>query len=175
MFITRYFLFWFVKTFFDNLGEFLPDWLKFSYEGNDIIELYDLKTDLLHGAEIGHDIWCKGAPVLDNHLYTVFKFESDLAKSLYGNNITLPKPIQETKFCFIIDICQDYGGSVFLMLPPQSRDILMQFDIFKNLSRDTGIHIYPHGIGLSVFKHVNVNSRATALQLWNGDLMFDYR
>lgn len=164
----------FLKTLFEGLDKFLPHWLKFSNSGTSIFELVDMRTDLLHGYDLNNDAWCKGAPVQQSHLYSIFKFGGSMSISVYGNQINLPKPLDGKKMCFIVDICQDYGGSVFLMLPEESRDLLEKFEMFKTLKDSYGLQIRPQGIGLSITRGINVHSQTTELQLWNGDDLFKY-
>ena len=164
----------FLKSFFDNLQNFLPDWLSFSHSGSSLLQLVDLRTELLHGADIATDPWCKGAPVLHTHLYSIFKFGGSMSVSVYGDRIQLPDPLAGEGFCFIVDICQDYGGSMFLMIPEESRDLLEKFEMFKHLKDSYDLEIRPRGIGLSLLRHINVHSQTTELQLWNGDRLFNY-
>ena len=164
----------FISSFFDNLQKFLPDWLSFSHDGNSLFMLSDLKTELKHGSDIVTDPWCKGAPVLSSHLYSIFKFGGSMSVSVYGDKIMLPNPLAGERFCFVVDICQDYGGSMFLMIPEQSRDLLEKFKIFKNLKNTYDLEIRPRGIGLSLLRHINVHSQTTELELWNGDRLFNY-
>ena len=164
----------FLKSFFNNLQKFLPDWLSFSHSGSSLLQLVDLRTELLHGSDIVTDPWCKGAPVLPMHLYSIFKFAGSMSVSVYGDRIHLPDPLAGERFCFIVDICQDYGGSMFLMLPEQSRDLLEKFEMFKHLKDSYDLEIRPRGIGLSLLRHINVHSQTTELQLWNGDRLFNY-
>ena len=164
----------FHSTFFDSLAKFLPDWLKFSHDGSNVLQMSDLKTELKHGSDIMTDPWCKGAPVMPSHLYSIFKFGGAMSVSVYGQKIVLPKPLAGENFCFIVDICQDYGGSMFLMVPEQSRDLLEKFKIFKNLKDSYDLEIRPRGIGLSLLRHINVHSQTTELELWNGDRLFKY-
>ena len=163
----------FLKSFFGDLQQFLPDWLSFSHDGNSLFQLSDLKTEIKHGSDIVTDPWCKGAPVLPSHLYSIFKFGGSMTVSIYGDKVVLPNPLEES-FCFIVDICQDYGGSMFLMLPEQSRDLLEKFNITKNLKDNYDLEIRPRGIGLSLLRHINVQSQTTELELWNGDRSFNY-
>lgn len=164
----------FMKTVFQNLEKILPDWLKFTQSGTDILNVNDLYTELLQGDEIQTGI-CRGAPLYENRLYTVLKFGSSFSISLYGEQVALPKLTKNNQFCLIIDICQDYGGSLFLIIPTESRHFLNNFTIFSQMRRKYGIEIQPIGIGLSLLNHINVQASTTSLQLWNGDSVFDYQ
>ncbi|XP_060569042.1 uncharacterized protein LOC132727521 [Ruditapes philippinarum] len=164
----------FMKSVFQNIEDILPDWLKFSQFGTDILNVNDLHTELLPGNEIKTGT-CRGAPVYGNRLYTVLKFGSSFSLSLYGNDVVLPKVITNEQFCLIIDICQDYGGSLFLIIPNESRNMLKKLNIIGQFTRKYGIEIQPAGIGVSLLNHINVKSTATSLQLWNGDQLFNYQ
>ena len=164
----------FLKSFFDRLIAALPPWLGFTSTEFSSIDVNDLKTDLVYGHAMDDVLWCKGAPVIPSHLYSVFRFSSEFTLSLYGNDVNIPKPLNGRKFCLIVDICHKYGGSIFLMIPPESRDLLSEFDLFKNLTTSQGLTIKPRGLGLSVVKGVNVHYQETELELWNGDTFFTY-
>lgn len=164
----------FLKTFFEQLENFLPKWISFSHSGSSLFELLDLRTEMIYGRDVANDVWCRGAPVQPNHLYNVFKFGGEMTMSIYGDRIQLPQPINGTRFCFIVDICQDYGGSIFLMLPEESRDLLEKFSMFQDLKTTYNLRIRPRGIGLSLLSDINVHSQTTELQLWNGDNLFNY-
>jgi hypothetical protein len=72
-------------------------------------------------------------PVHKDRLYNVFRFGTELSISIYGNQIRLPAPVSGNKCCVIVDFCQDSGGTVFFMLPQESRNMLDNF-FFSNLS-----------------------------------------
>ncbi|XP_052782319.1 uncharacterized protein LOC128218695 isoform X2 [Mya arenaria] len=163
----------FLSSFFNNIEKALPDWLQFSPTDNEILGVNDLKTELSKGNDI-QNTECRGAPLYSDRLYTVLKFSNSFALSIYGQEITLPAAVSNKKFCIIVDICQDYGGSVFLILPEESRDILDRFDMFRRLINDSGVYIRPIGVGLSLQKHINVHSKTTHLQQWNGDEIIQY-
>ena len=164
----------FLATFFNALEkDLLPDWLSFSHDGDVIFGVSDLQTDITKGSEIQQGE-CQGAPLFPDHMYTVLKFGNKFSLSMYGQNISLPQPANNKKFCIIIDICQDLGGTMFLMLPEDSRDILDKFDMLKGLTDKFGLYLRPKGIGISVGKHINVHSDTTEVQLWNGDNLFRY-
>lgn len=163
----------YIKTFMETMDSFLPGWLRFSNDGSHVIGLTDFHADLLKGKDIQHGM-CGGAPLLDNNLYTVLRLGSGFNLSFYGQEVTLPAPLNNEQFCFIIDICQDYGGSLYLILPEESRDLLDKFNFSRDLFEDYGIRIRPKGIGLSLLKQINVHSRFSELQLWNGDAVATY-
>ena len=60
------------------------------------------------------------------------------------------------------------------MLSDESRDLLGKFTLFKSLMDKYNLQVKPTGIGISVTKHINVQSEKTELRLWNGDALFDY-
>jgi len=61
------------------------------------------------------------------------------------------------------------------MFPDGSRDILDNFNMFKSLREQNGIQIRPRGIGVSMMKHIDVLSKTTSMQLWNGDQVQTYQ
>ena len=77
-------------------------------------------------------------------------------------------------FCLLVDTCQEFGGSVFLILPDESRDLLTNLRAFRSLKSKYGIQIRPIGIGISTATRITVTSETNSLQLWNGDEMFEY-
>lgn len=163
----------FISTLFYQLEALLPEWLTFHPNGITVLGINDLITSLELGSEIQTGE-CQGAPLYPGRLYSVFRFGADFELSIYGQHIELPKPIGGNRFCLIVDICQDYGGSIFLMLPEGSRDLLDDMAVFQSLIEKHGLHLRPYGIGLSLLRHINVQSDSNALQLWNGDELFQY-
>ena len=165
----------FLKTIFKYVLPIIPDWIRLHYYNGTVVSLQDLRADLV----IGHDMdtidSCQGAPVISDHSYSVFRFGSEFAISVFGNKVKIPKAIDGKSFCLIIDICNDMGGSIFLIVPENSRDILLQFKVFQNLYSSSHLRIRPRGIGISLTKGVNVDYKQSKLELWNGDRMFQYR
>ncbi|MEW8544648.1 MAG: hypothetical protein AB2693_14050 [Candidatus Thiodiazotropha sp.] len=164
----------FLKTFVASIGVTLPDWLNFGRTNTSYLDINDLKTDLVYGEKVNSFPWCNGAPVLSDHLYSVFNFDSSFSLSIYNNRIELPKPLNNQKFCLIVDTCQNYGGSAFLIVPDESADILKRFAIFEMLYKTQDLLIKPRGIGISVVKGINVKDSVNDIQLWNGDHIFQY-
>ncbi|XP_013407943.1 uncharacterized protein LOC106171955 [Lingula anatina] len=164
----------FLSTYLENIYKALPNWLKFSSTGFDILSINELKTDLLHGRDVQKVRACSGAPLFDNKLYSIFQFESGFNLSVYGNEISLPKPLNGNKFCLIVDICRAYGGTIFLMFPPGSRELLSLLKVISNMEEKGGFKLVLNGIGLSVVKEINVHYTASELTFWNGDEFFQY-
>ena len=164
----------FLKTFLSMTNIVLPDWVKFHSTNSSLLQVQDLRTELIYGSKIDEVPWCQGAPVLPDHLYSVFQFDSNFALSVYNDDIVMPKPLRGNKFCLIVDICHNYGGSFFLMVPKDSEAILTEVDMFETLYRQEKLLIKPRGIGLSVVKGINVHYDQKELQLWNGDVTFKY-
>lgn len=162
-----------LATYFNMLEHILPDWLSFTPDGDVIFGVNDLQTEFTTGADIQQGE-CRGAPLHPDHTYTVLKLRNSFSMSLYGQDIKLPKPANNKKFCIVIDICRDLGGSVFVVLPENSRDILDRFEMTKSLIDKFGLHIRPVGFGVSLAKHVYVHAQTTELQMWNGDQLFLY-
>jgi hypothetical protein len=133
----------FLGTVFDRFNVVLPSWLRFSKSGVGMISVTDLKTDLLYGRYVDNQEDSRGAPVLDDHLYNVFRFGTDMSFSVYGKMLSLPPPLDGNKFCFIVDICQSNGATVILMLSPESRTLLDDIDIFSTME---GSRFRPRGI-----------------------------
>lgn len=163
----------FFATVVNQLQKMLPDWLKFHQSNSVLLGINDVNTALLQGSEIENDE-CRGAPLFSERMYSVFKFGTDFGLSVYGQQVRLPKQIDNKKVCIIVDICQDFGGSVFLILPDESRDLFDNLTIFKMLSEKQGLKIRPKGLGVSLLRHINVSTDKTALQMWNGDTLFTY-
>lgn len=164
----------FLGTFFDRIQDKLPSWLQFSKSGVGLISVTDLKTDLIYGKNIDSLPECIGAPVFKDRLYTVFRFGTDMSFSIYGDRIYVPAPFEGEKFCIIIDICHNMGGTIFLMIPQESRNLLDKSDYFIELAKN-GLRLRPKGIGLSLTRDINVHYKTSELNLWNGDEMFRYR
>lgn len=164
----------FVPTVFDKLYGVLPNWVRFSESGTKGLSITDLKTDLLTGEELRIFSDCKGAPVYDGRLYSVFRFGTNMSITLFENKIHLPSPLAGNRFCLVVDICQDNGGTAFLLIPPESRNFLEKFDIFKSLHQNNGVIIRPYGVGLSLAKNIDVTHSKKEVIAWNGDNFFQY-
>ena len=164
----------FLLTFLDELQAKLPDWLRFSKSGTGLLAVTDLKTDLIRGNNMNTIQECRDAPVHTDRLYNVFRFGTELAVSIYGNQIRLPAPVRGNKFCVIVDFCQDSGGTVFFMLPQESRNMLDNFSFFKSFADKYGLRFRPHGVGLSLNKGINVRYKSQTIRLWNGDHFSQY-
>ncbi|XP_060574162.1 uncharacterized protein LOC132731881, partial [Ruditapes philippinarum] len=164
----------FLKTYLLNLFPALPNWIKFEKTRESILAIRDLKSDLVYGRHMEQTSWCEGAPVFDDHLYSVFRFGSSFSLEILGDMIKVPKILSGQKFCFIVDLCQSNGGSIFFMVPEESRGILETINMFKLLKEENDLTIHPRGIGISIDNGINVHKDSTELQLWNGDKMFQY-
>ncbi|XP_060569041.1 uncharacterized protein LOC132727520 [Ruditapes philippinarum] len=164
----------FLKSVFNSLENILPDWLRFSQTGTDILSINDLQTELLRGNEIQTGP-CQGAPLYEHHLYTVLKFGSSFSINLYGDEILIPRLNKNTQFCLIIDICQHYGGSWFLIIPDESRDIFKNFRMIDIFRQSYGLDVRPYGIGLSLLNLINVPNHGKSHKLWRGDSYFNYQ
>jgi hypothetical protein len=164
----------FFRTLLISLFPVLPDWISFDKTSNSVLEIVDMKSDLVYGKDIPDKEYCNGAPVIKTHLYTVFTFGSNFSLRVLGEEVRFPVPLKGNKFCMIVDLCHTNGGSFFLMIPAESRSILDNMNIFQQLKQKFGLEIFPRGIGLSVVNGINVHRRATELQLWNGDASFTY-
>ncbi|XP_053380098.1 uncharacterized protein LOC128548733 [Mercenaria mercenaria] len=162
----------FMKTFLLSLFPALPDWLRFEKSSTEILSVQDIKSDLIYGRNMDEISWCTGAPVLPDHLYTVFRFDTGFTLNVMGHQVDIPKPLNSRKFCLIVDLCHGYGGTVFLMIPKESRNFLLDLNIFQTLKEEQNIHILPRGIGISLVNGINANYHTLSDELWNGDLMF---
>ncbi|XP_071145233.1 uncharacterized protein [Mytilus edulis] len=164
----------FLPTVFESMTELLPNWLQFTNNGTVGFSVTDLKTDLFYGRDIDSKTECKGAPVLKNNKYSLFRFGTNVAMTIFENKITIPESISGQKFCLILDICQDNGGTAFLIVPPESEDLLQKFEFFKSLYSQYGVKFRPVGMGLSLSKQINVQDRRTHVEVWNGDNFIQY-
>ena len=163
----------FTASFFNHIEHLLPDWLSFHPTGASMISIDEMSASLQRGSEI-QDGACQGAPLNKDQIYSVFTFGTEFSLSIYGQEAKLPIPLNDKRFCIIVDLCQACGGTVFLVLSDESRDLLGKFTLFKSLMDKYNLQVKPTGIGISVTKHINVQSEKTKLRLWNGDALFDY-
>lgn len=163
----------FTATVFSQLENVLPKWVKFYQSDKTVLGINDLSTSIQRGKDIQNGE-CRGAPLFSERLYSVFKFGTEFELSVYGQQVVVPAPLDNKRFCIIVDVCQDYGGTVFLILPEESRDLLQSLTIFKSLSDEQGFKLRPKGIGISLLKHINVQPETKSLQMWNGDELFKY-
>ncbi|CAC5355727.1 EGF-containing fibulin-like extracellular matrix protein 1,Fibrillin-1,Fibulin-1,Fibulin-2,Mucin-like protein,Fibrillin-2,Matrilin-3 [Mytilus coruscus] len=159
----------FLGTVFEGLKNKIPSWLQFSKSGVGLLSVTDLKTNVVYGNGIDTIHECTGAPVFNDRLYSVFIFGTDMAINIYGNRIHVPGPLHGNKFCVIVDICQNTGGTVFLMLPQESRNLLDDVEMLKDM-KNNGLRFRPRGIGISLLQGVNVHYKTTfqSANLWLG-------
>ncbi|CAC5372376.1 Signal peptide, CUB and EGF-like domain-containing protein 2,Fibrillin-2,Matrilin-2,Multiple epidermal growth factor-like domains protein 6 [Mytilus coruscus] len=109
-----------------------------------------------------------------NQVSDCYRFGTEMSFSIYGDRIQVPAPLQGEKFCMIIDICHNIGGTIFLMIPEKLRNLLDKADYFIALAKK-GIRLRPKGIGLSLVNEIKVNYKTSELNLWSGEEMFRYR
>ncbi|VDI61539.1 Hypothetical predicted protein [Mytilus galloprovincialis] len=164
----------FLPTLFDSMTSALPNWVQFTNNETGAFSVTDLKTDLFTGSEMDTLTECKGAPLIKNNKYSLFRFGTNMAISIFENEITIPDSISGQKFCLIIDICQDNGGTAFFIVPSESADFLQKFEFFELLNQEYGVKFRPVGIGLSLSKQINVQDRRTHVEVWNGDNLIQY-
>lgn len=164
----------FLETLFDRIQDKLPFWLRLQKSGTGLISITDLKTELIYGQNVDRLPECIGAPVYKDRLYSVFRFGTEMSFSIYGNRIQIPAPLKGKKFCLIIDMCHKLGGTIFLMIPKESRNLLDKADYFNGLARN-GLRIRPKGIGMSLANDINVSYKKSEFKLWNGAEVFRYR
>ena len=164
----------FLKSVFDSISAALPNWARFDVHGLTVLDVHGMKSDLVYGDKIDDISWCKGAPVLSNHLYSVFQFDSSFFLNIYDRDAFLPVPSRNNNFCLIVDLCQNFGGTVFLMIPKDSRSLITQMDVFSRLHQKYNVLINPAGIGVSAVSGIKVPNYHTPLTMWNGDQLFKY-
>lgn len=164
----------FLTTYLLNLFPALPNWIKFEKSRDSFLAIQDLKSDLVHGRNMEKMTWCEGAPVLHDHLYSVFRFGSSFSLEVLGEKIKIPKLLAGHKFCFIIDICHSNGGSIFFMVPEESRGMFENINVFEQLKLKDKMTLHPKGFGISLVNGINVKHKTTDIELWNGDVMFKY-
>ncbi|KAK3102630.1 hypothetical protein FSP39_012769 [Pinctada imbricata] len=182
-----------INAMFDTLLSLLPPWMtleraqitngrgrrsvetperRVHRHKRSLVDINNLNTQVVLGEQVENLPFCKGAPVKPGNRYSVLQFQTNFSVEVFNNEIFLPSPLRGEEFCLIVDISEP--GSVFLMIPEQSRDLFLQLDIFKTLNDKNGLHVKPRGIGLSLNQGVQVPSRHKELTLWNGDHIFKY-
>ncbi|KAK3104006.1 hypothetical protein FSP39_023628 [Pinctada imbricata] len=182
----------FQNTIFNSLEATLPIWLSFGKANKidrrkreliqsdnlhlrkkrSILNVDNPDSRLILGSEIENINSCKGAPIKFDNIYSVFLLRSNFSVKIFDNTIFLNQFANGKEFCLINDISEP--GSVFLLIPEESRDEFMKLDIFQTTHNATGILIKPRGIGLSLVKSVQVPSKHKDVTLWNGDHTFQY-
>ena len=163
----------FLATVLDRYNVKLPSWLELTKSGKGLVAVQDLKTNLVFGKQVDEIPDCKGASVFDERLYNVFRFGTDMSFSVYGDRVEIPAPLQGNKFCIVLDICENNGGTLFFMLPPESRDLFDRSDFFESFSSD-GLQFRPYGVGLSLTKDINVHYKTKSFLMWNGDEKYEH-
>ncbi|KAK3103537.1 hypothetical protein FSP39_019957 [Pinctada imbricata] len=182
-----------INSMFDTLLSLLPSWLSIEKahiingrnrratwkplhsvhrQKRSLVDINNLNTQVVLGEQVGNLQFCKGAPVKPGNRYSVLLFQTNFSVEVFNNEIFLPSSLRGEEFCLIVDISEP--GSVFLMIPDQSRDLFLKLDIFKTLKEKNGLHVKPRGIGLSLNQGVKVPSNHKELALWNGDHIFKY-
>lgn len=108
------------QTLVGELNKHLPSALQFLDDGFTLLKLKDIRADLLKGSDV-QKMECHGAPLYEDHLYTVFRFGRNFSMTWFGKRINFLPLTNNEMYCFIIDICTDLGRSAFLMLPENSK------------------------------------------------------
>ncbi|XP_052786719.1 uncharacterized protein LOC128222017 [Mya arenaria] len=163
----------FTRSIFGSFEKVLPRWLSFENNGPPMMRISDVKARLLTGEEINNGI-CRGAPLTKENIYILYSFSKQFELNLFGQNIILPNPLRGKKHCIILDVCNSYGISFFLMLPEESRDILNTIDVFSSLRKHYGISIKPIGFGLSLENNINLEKQKSSVKYWNGQIIFSH-
>lgn len=159
----------FTRTLLENIQSILLPWLSVSYSGSTKFGVNDLRVDVAKGSEVNQGE-CKGAPLHKNKLYSVFKLGTGFDISLYGNKFSLPGYLGDGQYCIIMDICQEVGTSVFLILPEESRDTFDNITLFKSMAQQYGMQIHSAALGLSATKQINVETGD--IEVWRGQETF---
>ncbi|XP_070570565.1 uncharacterized protein [Ptychodera flava] len=161
----------FLRTFIAGLVEKLPDWIKLIYRGMEYVSFNDISASMNQGKDLVGISSCRGAPVYNDYLYTTFQFKGNANVSVFGEMVSLPDPLVGRKFCLLVDICNDFLGTVILMFPKDSRIDLATFS-FLNFLADKNWSLTLGGIGLSYSR--KLSPIETDVELWNGDHYFSY-
>lgn len=159
----------FFKTYLLSLSRSLPSWLTFNMSDASLLSIQDLKSDLMYGHAVKETAWCSDAAALDDHLYSVFRFDSSFLMDVLGEEIEMSLPDNGYKFCFITELCHESERNIFFVIPEDARIILEDINVFQQLKRKYSLSVLPKVIGFSV-----VNDPASEVELWNGDTMFRY-
>ncbi|KAL4224218.1 EGF domain [Mactra antiquata] len=167
----------FFKTFLSSITPQLPGWLRLRSTNDSLLAFHDMKSDLVYGSNMDDLIECSGAPVFENVLYSVFRFDSGFSLEILGDDISIPPLLEGRKFCLIVEVCDHFEGTIFFMIPESSRGLLLELPLFKSLKDEMNLVIKPRGIGLSLNDGINArylyNQNSTSL--WNGDHLFEYQ
>lgn len=154
-----------VKAYLSQIDELLPDWLKLYWNGNALFGANNISTAVERGDQVQTGE-CKGAPLVSDSLYLVYRLGDCFNLSIYGQQVQLPANADGKKLCLIVDVCQDNGSSVFLILQEESGDLLENITIVQHLLSERGVHMALKGLGVSLSKDITVQTESSSSPLW---------
>ncbi|XP_077979449.1 uncharacterized protein LOC144434814 [Glandiceps talaboti] len=154
-----------LSTFINAVKNKFPSWFKIhSLRGGNITTA----TSVIKGHDIVEQDHCYGAPLDKDRLYTVFRFESPIAFSVYDDYVCLPEYVPDTVICLITEHC---GDSIFLQMPG-SASLLSDLKLVKTLSQ---IGINTNFVALGFSRTNRLSNDNVNMDLWNGDHIFEYQ
>ncbi|XP_064612925.1 uncharacterized protein LOC135476735 isoform X2 [Liolophura sinensis] len=160
-----------LRQLFVLLEPLLPNWLRM-FVGTNSPQPFFFAT-IATGSTVKKTTYCKGAPVFDDTRYHVFRFTHAIVLTLVNQDVYLPE-LHSEQYCIILDLYKDSGTTFMVMFPDKAGALLEKVEVFKKLKEDTGVRVFPNGIGFSLFRKLNVRPIGSELELWNGDETFKY-
>ncbi|XP_033096541.1 uncharacterized protein LOC117100826 [Anneissia japonica] len=146
----------FYRNYTRQLEHILPDWITFiSVNIDPRNSKTSFSTSILRGNEVKSTEWCTFAPVINDGQYSVYLlYKAEL--TVGGRHVTLPLPPYKGKYCFIVGVCNITSGTVMMMFPEGSRDI-MKF--VKDINVDDSLKVEINGLAFSTTEKLNPNGR----------------
>ncbi|XP_064613092.1 uncharacterized protein LOC135476878 [Liolophura sinensis] len=160
-----------LKQVFAFLQLLLPPWLRMFVATNSPQPFFF--AQIATGSTVKKLRYCAGAPVNDDSRYHVFRFTHAIVLTLVNQDVYLPE-LHSEQYCIILDLYKDFGTTFMMMFPDKAAALLAEVEVFKKLKEDSGVKVFPNGIGFSLFRKLNVRPIGSELELWNGDETFKY-
>ncbi|XP_071963390.1 uncharacterized protein [Antedon mediterranea] len=126
------------RNYTRQLENILPDWMTFiSADIDPLNAKTSLSTLSLRGTEVKSIEWCSSAPVSSDSQYSVFLL-SKAEFTIGGRLVSLPVPPFKGKYCFVVGVCEMTSGSVMMVFPEGSRDLL---SYVMNINPDDSLEV----------------------------------
>ncbi|XP_033096564.1 uncharacterized protein LOC117100841 [Anneissia japonica] len=134
------------RKYTQQLEHILPDWITFiSVNIDPINSKTSFSTLILNGNEVKSTEWCSSAPVISDGQYSVYLlYKAEL--TVGGRHVTLPLPPYNGKYCFIVGVCNITLGTVMMIFPEGSRDVMRHV---KDVNVDDSLKVEVNGVAFS--------------------------
>ncbi|XP_033096542.1 uncharacterized protein LOC117100827 [Anneissia japonica] len=144
------------RKYTQELENILPDWITFiSVKIDPGNSKTSFSTLILNGNEVKSIEWCSSAPVISDGQYSVYLlYKAEL--NIGGRYVSLPLSPYKGKYCFLVGVCSVTSGTVMMMFPEGSRDLLAYMN---DVDPVDFIDVEVNGLGFSTTDKLDPNGR----------------